>query len=45
MVALVDNQEIDIAHGEKCEPLVKEVQEDLVYHHNDLVLLQRLLPV
>ena len=45
MVALVDNQEIDIAHGEKWVPLVKEIQEDLVYHHNDLVLLQRLLPV
>ena len=45
MVALVDNQEIDIAHGEKWVPLVKEIQEDLVYHHNDLVLLQWLLPV
>ena len=45
MMALVDNQEVDIAQGEKWVPLVKEIQEDLVYHHNDLVLLQWLLPV
>ena len=44
-MALVDDQEVDMGEVEERVSPVEQVKEDLVHHHKDLVLVQRLLPV